>query len=109
MSEGEEIRMKQVTSDAERTRRLAATKRIGKHLYAEKQSPPWSDRAKYEIRSARGGPLSGDALGELVWYGPWRRYVFRPAPSSEWSSECLSDLVAFMDELKLEDLRCRSR
>ena len=44
---------------------------------------------------------TGELLGEIKWFGPWRHYVFFPAPNCAWSDRCLSDLskyVTYMNE-----------
>lgn len=42
---------------------------------------------------------SGDLLGIIKWYGPWRQYVLHPEPYTLWNKGCLSDVNDHMDEL----------
>ena len=39
------------------------------------------------------------ALGEIAWYGPWRKYAFSPRPNTVFEATCLRDLAAFCDWL----------
>lgn len=41
---------------------------------------------------------SEDVLGFIKWHGPWRQYVFSPVPRTLFSSGCLADIEAFLDE-----------
>lgn len=43
---------------------------------------------------------SGDALGEIKWYGAWRQYAFLPlAERTVWSRSCLAEVSAEIDRL----------
>jgi hypothetical protein len=46
---------------------------------------------------------SGDILGTIKWYGPWRQYCFWPRQDSEdnytWSSGCLTEIVSFLKKI----------
>lgn len=35
----------------------------------------------------------GDHLGDIHWHGPWRQYVFEPAPGTVFNNGCLADLA----------------
>lgn len=37
-------------------------------------------------------------LGEVRWFGAWRRYVFFPVPETIYDSDCLHDIADFMAE-----------
>jgi hypothetical protein len=43
---------------------------------------------------------SRDGLGVILWYGPWRQYVFVPTLSYEtvYSPGCLRDIADFLRE-----------
>jgi len=45
---------------------------------------------------------SGDILGVVEWYGPWRQYVFQPDPNTEYNKGCLLDIADFLDEMNAE-------
>lgn len=46
---------------------------------------------------------SGDKLGVIVWYAPWRRYVFSPMEEKLFfDSKCLKDIVGYIDDLMAE-------
>jgi len=42
---------------------------------------------------------SGDFLGEIKWYGPWRQYCFFPAQQTVWSKGCLAEVNSFIQKL----------
>jgi hypothetical protein len=41
--------------------------------------------------------LSGNTLGYISWYAPWRGYTFHPAHDTLYSAGCLRDVAAFID------------
>ena len=41
---------------------------------------------------------SGDLLGQVEWYAPWRQYVFEPEPGCVFNVGCLDDISAFLAE-----------
>ena len=45
---------------------------------------------------------SGDVLGKVGWYGPWRQYCYFPEPYIEavYSVGCLDDIEQFIKRLK---------
>lgn len=45
---------------------------------------------------------SGDRLGYIEYYKPWREWVFGPQPGCYFSTACLSDLARFLEELNKE-------
>jgi hypothetical protein len=53
---------------------------------------------RFELRAKQDGAL----LGTVQWFGRWRRYVFMPAPSTIFETDCLNDIRAFLDELTAE-------
>jgi hypothetical protein len=54
--------------------------------------------AVYEVVSKS----TGEVLGTIMWYGPWRQYTFDPNDNTTWSSGCLKQVIAFLDKLMLE-------
>ena len=42
---------------------------------------------------------SGDVLGQVHWYGPWRQWVCGFENGAIWSQDCLQDVRAFLLEL----------
>lgn len=41
---------------------------------------------------------SGNLLGQIAWYGPWRQYAFFPVPADVlFNAECLGDIKAFLE------------
>ena len=51
----------------------------------------------YEINSKS----SGESLGYVKWYGPWRQYWFEPY-NAGFNSGCLKDITQFLDDLMEE-------
>lgn len=43
----------------------------------------------WDVLSAR----SGERLGFIRWYGPWRQYTFWPAPDTTWNPDCLREIA----------------
>lgn len=41
-------------------------------------------------------------LGQVKWYGAFRKYSFFPEPNMVFESQCMRDIVSFMDQLMLE-------
>ena len=44
----------------------------------------------------------GIALGEIKWFGQWRKYSFWPFNYTTWDNNCLNEVVAFMDKAMKE-------
>ena len=40
----------------------------------------------------------GVVLGEIKWFGRWRKYSFYPKPETVYEQACLRDIAAFIDE-----------
>lgn len=38
-------------------------------------------------------------IGQIRWFGQWRKYSFFPYNDTVWESKCLIDIVQFMNEL----------
>lgn len=41
---------------------------------------------------------SGAAIGEVRWYGPWRKYAFFPRPETVFEQDCLRDIATFCEQ-----------
>lgn len=66
---------------------------VGKYLLAqERPRLPHHKTGIWRIYSASSGAI----LGDIVWHGPWRQYVFWPYADCYFSCGCLRDLTAFM-------------
>lgn len=46
--------------------------------------------------------LDGLFLGEIKWYGAWRKFCFFPDLETIWDNKCLSLVVDFLDEVNKE-------
>lgn len=40
----------------------------------------------------------GDDLGEIKWYGAWRKFCFYPNSNTIWDNKCLEELLNFITE-----------
>lgn len=41
-------------------------------------------------------------LGQVKWYGPFRKYSFFPEANIVFETQCLKDIASFLDQLMLE-------
>lgn len=41
-------------------------------------------------------------IGLIKWYAPWRKYSFFPNPNTVYETDCLKDIVSFIEKLMLE-------
>lgn len=46
--------------------------------------------------------LSGIPLGEIKWFGQWRKYTFYPMNYTTWDDNCLNEISAFMTKANAE-------
>jgi len=44
----------------------------------------------------------GEDIGDVKWYPPWRRYAFFPSDDTLYDSNCLRELLAFIESLMAE-------
>lgn len=42
---------------------------------------------------------SKDEIGQIKWYGAWRKFCFFPNEETIWDSKCLNSLMEFLDEI----------
>lgn len=52
----------------------------------------------FEVRSLEGEFL----LGEIRWFGRWRKYAFFPDADTIFERDCLMDIADFLDKVMLE-------
>lgn len=38
-------------------------------------------------------------IGEIKWYGPWRKFCFYPDKDTIWDNKCLTEVVNFLVKL----------
>ena len=43
---------------------------------------------------------SGDQIGIISWYKPWKEYVFSSKEGCVFNNTCLADVINFMNNLK---------
>lgn len=48
---------------------------------------------------------SGDGLGWIKWYAPWRQYCFFPHSETIWAKNCLIEVNEFIEGLMNERRR----
>jgi hypothetical protein len=56
-------------------------------------------------KTRRFGVISkhtNERLGNIVFYGGWRQFVFEPLPNTRFSNECLKEIANFEEELTKE-------
>jgi hypothetical protein len=43
----------------------------------------------------------GSVIGQIKWYGAWRKYCFFPSPSiiCIFETQCLGDIISFINKL----------
>lgn len=41
-------------------------------------------------------------LGQVKWFGRWRKYCFFPAPDMIFEEDCLGDIAAFLKQTTTE-------
>ena len=46
--------------------------------------------------------FSGEDLGKITWYHPWREYCFEPDRATIWSGDVLSMIQFFIQSLMTE-------
>ena len=39
----------------------------------------------------------GETLGQVRWYGRWRKYAFFPRPNTLYENDCLRDIAGFIE------------
>jgi hypothetical protein len=59
------------------------------------------DRPKTSVWSCRNN-RTGEELGVIEWYGPWRQYIYHPTVRAVYSSGCLADIGDFIGQLESE-------
>ena len=45
---------------------------------------------------------SGDFLGMIEWYAPWRQYCFSPDEGTVFSRGCMAEIMKFIEDHKNE-------
>lgn len=56
---------------------------------------PYNGHPVYSIDNNR----SGQSLGNVLYYAPWKRWVARFDDDSVWSDDCLADVRDFIGRL----------
>lgn len=44
----------------------------------------------------------GEDLGQIKWYGAWRKFCFYPGNDTIWDNKCLENLLNFINEYNSE-------
>ena len=58
-----------------------------------RHNPP---KRQTTFRYAVHNRKSGEIIGWVRWYGPWRQQVLFPEPDTVWSAGCLRDVCDFI-------------
>lgn len=65
--------------------------------FAEELSPSGKTKVVWV-----GSISSGDPLGVIKWYGPWRQYTFFPEVGTTFNKGCMESIIEVIDELMKE-------
>lgn len=76
--------------------RCGETRRLGKYLIA-RLALQFEKTSSWRIENT-----SGEHLGWVKWYGPWRQYCFMLNTELVLNSRCLKDIEKFLNELNRE-------
>lgn len=69
----------------------------GNYFRIEKKILPNRKTPIYEI-------INGNIkIGEVKWYGAWRKYCFFPTSDTVWDGKCLNELNDFLSNIKVYD------
>lgn len=63
--------------------------RILKEILLKRKTPI------YHIESM----LSKDEIGQIKWYGAWRKFCFYPNGDTIWDNKCLEQIIAFLNQV----------
>jgi hypothetical protein len=53
---------------------------------------------KYQVVSKNNNIL----LGDIKWYGPWRKYCFFPSNDTIFETQCLSDIIHSLNRIQID-------
>ena len=59
--------------------------KISEHIVQNRKTPILNIFSNY-----------GYCLGEIKWYGPWRKFCFYPEKQTIWDNKCLNELQTFL-------------
>jgi len=65
------------------------------HIGRNRDTTTENGKPVWFIFNTRGG----DAIGRIVWYPPWKRWVAAFSETSVWSSDCLANVQMAMCRL----------
>jgi len=63
-------------------------------------APKPSETGKTKVWKVRSS--GDDFLGEVRWFGRWRRYAFHPDPFTIFEQECLREIADFCEQRSRE-------
>jgi hypothetical protein len=80
------------------TRHPESTFTMGTHIYFRNHGPWWGGKEHktnlYQVHANADNFL----LGEIKWFGRWRKYVFEPAANTIYEETCMRDISQFIEE-----------
>ncbi len=66
---------------------------IGKYMFVRELGPrDGTTTNRWVVCSGR----TGDKLGNVLWYSPWRQDCFDPVNMTTFNSECLHEIATFL-------------
>lgn len=77
-------------------------------MISSSPSRPSSEYLTFAERNSSSGKTTvvtifsahtGHVLGEIKWFGRWRRYAFYPEPGTIWDVGCLETINEYVDAL----------
>lgn len=74
--------------------------------YLQFTSSGQSASGKTSIWRVLGG--GHNLLGEIKWYGPWRRYVFHPIPGTLYDGTCMVEIAQALIDKTAEHKQMRA-
>lgn len=48
-----------------------------------------------------------NCIGEIKWYGPWRKFCFYPETATVWDSKCLTEVLQQLDMINKDYIESR--
>lgn len=60
--------------------------------FTENGKSPSGKTKRWLVTAVSGGP----GLGDVRWYGPWRKYVFQPS-TAIFDGDCLREIADFIE------------
>lgn len=66
--------------------------------FVKLKRPSWRKTDIYQVVTKDGESL----LGQISWWAPWRKYTFQPNANCVFETQCLMDIMVFLNTLMEE-------